>query len=70
MESTNAYYRLAGAYLRRSGQGDQERALANYRKALKTSPSDNSWDKNFLDQLRKTAEKAIFRTEISITAKH
>ena len=61
--SANAYYSLAGAYLRRKSQGDQERALANYRKVLKTSPSEISWDTGFLNQLRKEAEEAIFKLE-------
>jgi tetratricopeptide (TPR) repeat protein len=61
--SANTYYSLAGVYLRRSGQGDRERALANYRKVLETSPSDTSWDTDFLNQLRRDAEVSIFKLE-------
>jgi CubicO group peptidase (beta-lactamase class C family) len=61
--SANTYNRLADAYLRRYGQGDRERALANYRKVLETIPGDTSWDTDFLDQLRRDTEASIFKLE-------
>ncbi|MDJ0958151.1 MAG: beta-lactamase family protein [Arenicellales bacterium] len=61
--SANTYYGLAGAYRRRNDQGDRERALANYRKALKASPGDTSEDTDFLDQIRKDAKASILKLE-------
>ncbi len=61
--SVITYDRLADAYLRRSGQGDRERALTNYRKVLETIPDDTSWDTDFLDQLRRDTEASIFKLE-------
>jgi CubicO group peptidase (beta-lactamase class C family) len=61
--SAITYDRLANASLRRSGQGDRERALANYRKVLETIPGDTSWDTDFLDQLRRDTEASIFKLE-------
>jgi CubicO group peptidase (beta-lactamase class C family) len=61
--SAITYDRLADASLRRSGQGDRERALANYRKVLETIPGDTSWDTDFLDQLRRDTEASIFKLE-------
>jgi CubicO group peptidase (beta-lactamase class C family) len=57
------YDRLADAYLRRSGQGDRVRALANYRKVIETIRGDSNRDKDFLDQLRRDTEASIFKLE-------
>ena len=61
--SAITYDGLADAYLRRSDQGDRERALANYRKVLETIPGDTSRDTDFLDQLRRDTEASIFKLE-------
>ena len=51
------YSGLANAYLRRDGQGDRERALANYQMVLETSCGDS----DLLSQLRRDAKASIFR---------
>jgi CubicO group peptidase (beta-lactamase class C family) len=61
--SAITYDRLADAYLRRSGQGDRERALANYRKVIETIPGDTGWDTDFPDQLMRDTEASIFKLE-------
>jgi len=57
----NTYSSLASAYLQRGDRGDRERALANYRKVLETSPGDANGDSDLLSQLRRNAEASIFK---------
>jgi tetratricopeptide (TPR) repeat protein len=61
--SVITYDRLADTYLRRSGQGDRDRALTNYRKVLETIPDDTTRDTDFLDQLRRETEASICQLE-------
>jgi len=55
------YSSLASAYLRRGKRGDRERALANYRKVLETSPGDTDRDSVLLSRLRREAEASILK---------
>jgi CubicO group peptidase (beta-lactamase class C family) len=57
----NTYSSLAGVYLRRGDPGDRERALANYRKVLETSPDVTNGDSDILSQLRRDAETSILK---------
>jgi CubicO group peptidase (beta-lactamase class C family) len=57
----NTYSSLAGAYLRRGGRGDRERALTNYRMVLEMSPIDTNGESDLLSQLRRDAKASILK---------
>lgn len=58
-ESANAYDSLAEAYERRDAKGDIELAIANYKKAVRAIPDDDSRPEVFKHQLRENAEAKI-----------
>jgi CubicO group peptidase (beta-lactamase class C family) len=57
--SANTYDSLGEAYATRDGEGDLERAIASYKKALTTVASDPTDDPIYLEQVAKNAEAML-----------
>ena len=62
-QSANTYDSLAEGFMTRDAEGDIERAIRFYRKALAAIPNDPRSDKAFLERLRVGGERRIQELE-------